>query len=729
MSIYLRLLTYARPYVVFMVLSVVCMLIQSATTAGIAYLVKPAIDDVFVKNSPEISVRDIADWRKVLQLTKSDGPDLGGELLRSSMKKEDLKKIRTAKGVGYLSPRMKMSVVSAFNAVKDDLDVYCTHAGRVSVEKGSDVAQKLAPVVSEKIFRQDASGAWTIKKDLSGPDRDKVLWLNIALLRQMYPGIITKSSQKDFSMLYVIPVLFIIAYLVKGMADFGQAYFMGYVGNRAVTDIRFYVYRHMQTLSLAFFTKTSTGVLMSRVANDVGILRRSVSDSVKKVVQSFFLIIGLTAVAFYQNWKMAAICFLLLPLVAFIIVKLGRKSKRYSRRTQERMGMLSTFLDETISGNQTVKAFCMEDYEKGRFVQETGRLLYFNLKNLKVSVLASPVMGFLGGLMGAVIIYYGGYQVIQGTMTTGEFSSFIAAIAMLYRPIKAFSKENIKIQRGMAAAVRVFELLDIKPDVTEKENAVDLPPLRDEVAFRDVSFQYEDTPVLKNIDFTARAGEVVAIVGHSGAGKTTIANLLLRFYDVNGGGIYIDGVDLRDVTVKSLRDQIAFVSQETILFNDTVRNNIAYGSQSVSEEEIIKAAKAAYAHDFIQDMPAGYDTVVGEKGVRISGGQRQRISIARALVKDAPILILDEATSALDTHSEKEVQRALENLMQGRTTFIIAHRLATVRNADQIMVLSDGEIVERGSHDDLMKHSGVYNRLIEIQSQYKKKTTNLNDIC
>ncbi len=538
------------------------------------------------------------------------------------------------------------------------------------------------------------------------------------------PAIDDVFIKKDFRMLVAIPVLIIIAYLGKGMADFGQSYLMGFVGNRIVTDLREAVYRHIQSLSMSFITNTSTGLLMSRISNDVGILQRAVSDSVKKVLRNFFLVIGLTFVAFYQNWQMASLIFLVLPLVSIPIVKFGRKTKKYSRRSQERMGRISTFLIETISGNQTVKAFCMEEYGNRRFFKETNRLFSINLNTLKVSALSSPMMEFFGGILGASIVYYGGHSVIQGTMTTGEFFSFVAAVAMLYRPIKALSRENLKIQKGLAAAVRVFEILDIEPEIKEMPGTIKLPRLKQSIEFKEVSFQYEDTPVLKNVSFLAEAGGILAVIGKSGAGKTTITNLLLRFYDVDSGGIFLDGINIKDVTIKSLREQIAFVTQETILFNDTIRNNIAYGSLDVSDEYIIQAAKSAYAHEFIQSMPQGYETVIGEKGVRLSGGQRQRIAIARAIVKNAPILILDEATSALDTHSEKEVQRALENLMKGRTTILIAHRLSTVRNANQIIVLSDGEVIERGTHDDLVKHRGIYNRLIEIQSGYHKKNLN-----
>ncbi len=722
MTIYLRLLAYARPYLVFMVLSVCCMAIVSGTTAGIAYLVKPAIDGVFVKNSPDISVRDIAEWDRLHALAAARDPVGVAALLQRYLQPADLEHLQELP-VGDIASQEKLMIVRALNDMKDDPGFYFENSGVIALEAGGQAHDSLGQLAAQGIAVQSPSGAWRIKSDPGPSEKTDLKWFAIAVLRELLPGTLTKSAQRDFLMLYFIPVLLVLAYLIKGAADFGQSYFMGYVGNRTVADLRELLYRHVQTLSLSFFTRSETGALMSRIANDVTVLRRSVSDSVKKTVQSVLLIIGLTGVAFYQNWKMAAVCFLVVPAVSWLIVRFGKRSKRYSRRTQRQLGRLSTFLDETISGTQTIKAFCMEGYASKRFVLETARLLKVSLKNLKIMVLASPVMEVCGGVMGALIIYYGGSQVVHGTMTTGEFSSFIAAIAMLYRPVKTLSKENIRIQRGMAAAVRVFEVLDIQSEIEDRPGAVELPVLRTAVEFRNVSFSYGDEPVLDRISFTARVGEAVALVGHSGVGKTTIANLLLRFYDVTAGGIFIDGIDIRDVTVASLRARIAFVAQETILFNDTVRNNIAYGSPHLSDAEIERAARAAFAHDFITTMPAGYDTVVGEKGVLVSGGQRQRIAIARALVKDAPILVLDEATSALDTQSEKIVQDALENLMRGRTTFIIAHRLATVRNADQILVLSGGRIVERGSHDDLMKQSGVYNSLINIQSGYKKKDT------
>lgn len=719
-ALYARLLVFARPYVVFMVLSVGCMLVQAAATSAVAYLVKPAIDEVFVKNTSGITIQDLTGWDRLLHLAQNRDPGLPAELLRAELPADQLARIARLREANRWSPELKQAVVWAFNAMKDDPGLYGRTAGRIELPGAAPLRQERDRLAARGVLAQSPDGTWRTGADLAATDREDLRWFNIRLLRQVYPRTFTKAAERDFQMLYLIPLLLIIAYGLKGVADFGQAYFMGYVGNRTVTDIREHVYRHLQTLSLSFFASNSTGVLMSRIANDVGIMRRAVSDSVKKILQSACMSVGLTAVAFYQNWRMAAVCFLLMPLVVWLVFTFGHKSRRYSRRTQERTGRLSTFLDETISGNQTMQAFCMEPQACSRFLRETERLLRVNLKSLRIGVLASPLMEICGGAMAAVIIYYGGRQIFNGTMTPGEFFSFLAAVGLLYRPVKSFSKENIKLQRGLAAAVRVFDLLDVRPEIHDAPGAAELAPFRSSVAFRNVAFRYGDTPVLHGIDFTVSAGEILALVGHSGAGKTTVANLLLRFYDVTDGQICIDGTDIRTVTQRSLRRQIAFVSQETVLFNDTVRNNIAYGSAGVSDDDIRRAARAACAEEFIEKMPAGYDTMIGEKGVRVSGGQRQRLAIARALIKNAPILILDEATSALDAQSEQLVQQALENLMSGRTTFIIAHRLATVRNADTILVLENGRIVERGSHGDLMEHCGIYSSLIEIQSAYRK---------
>ena len=549
--------------------------------------------------------------------------------------------------------------------------------------------------------------------------------INALIAYLVKPAIDDIFLKKDSTMLAVIPAALILAYLLKGIFDYGQEYLMGYVGNRVVTDLRDALYRHTQRLSLSFFHKITTGMLMSRIANDIGVLQRSVSDAIAKVLMNCFLIIGLTAVAFYQNWRLACICFLILPWVMIPITRFGKKSKRYSRRSQEKIGHISTFLTETISGNRIVKAFCMERYENERFARENDRLFRIKVKTLKVNALSSPVIQSVGGLMAAATIYYGGSAVISGAITTGQFFSFIAALGMLYKPVQSMNKVNQQIQEGMAAAVRVFAIFDTMPDIADAPEATPMPLIQESLEFRNVVFGYEEKPVLRDVSFRVNAGQTVAIVGPSGAGKTTIANLILRFYDVKGGAVLVDGADIRERTIKSLRSQMAIVTQDTILFNDTVLNNIAYGSRNRSEQQIIAAARASFAHDFIEHLPQGYQTIIGEQGARLSGGQRQKIAIARAILREAPILILDEATSSLDSRSEKELQAALENLMRGKTTIMIAHRLSTVRNAHRIIVMSEGTIAEEGSHEELLQHKGLYYSMYTIQSTPPQKNPGL----
>ncbi len=521
--------------------------------------------------------------------------------------------------------------------------------------------------------------------------------------------------KKDVQMLKIIPLAVILIYFLRGACHFGQAYLMNYVGESIIRGLRDSLYNRIQDLPLSFFHRERTGVLMSRITNDVNIVKAMVSTAVTGGLRDCFTIVGLTGVIFYRDWKLALFALVILPIAFFPVVAFGRRVRRVSTGCQEAMADMSVFLHETFAGNKIVKAFGMEGYEKERFFQKTARLFRLEMKAVVARSLSSPIMEFLGGLGIAFIIWYGGYRVIQGTSTPGTFFSFMAAVLMLYDPVKKTARLNNAIQEGLAAAVRVYDILETESDIVEREDAIELKPKRHSVIFRNVSFKYEDQMVLKNINLEVKSGEVVALVGMSGGGKTTLVNLIPRFYDVSEGAILIDGHDIRDVTIASLRRQIGIVTQEPILFDDTTRNNIAYGNRQASHGDIIQAAKSAYAYDFIQALPNKFDTGVGELGARLSGGEKQRICIARALLKNAPILILDEATSSLDTESERAVQKALENLMRGRATLVIAHRLSTVRSADRIIVIVNGEIMEEGKHDTLLAAGGEYHKLYEMQ--------------
>ena len=520
---------------------------------------------------------------------------------------------------------------------------------------------------------------------------------------------------KNGKMLVWIPTFVIMLYLLKGACNYGQTILMSFIGQRIIADLRNSLYWQIQRQSLAFFTKHPTGMLMSRITNDVSYIQGAVSEAVTSLLRDSSTLIFLVFVVFYRDWQLAIIGMLVFPVTIFPIAKFGEKMRQVATRTQATMGSLSTLLQETIAGTRIVKAFGREDYENQRFAQKNEHLFKLTLKTVAVSALSSPFMEFLGGIGIGAILFYGGSHVIEGKSTPGTFFSFLTAIIMLYEPIKRLTNVNNTIQRGIAGAERVFSIIDQAPEIRNKAGAVVLPKITAGIEINNVTFCYEAAPVLKNIDLKIRSGEVIAFVGMSGGGKTTLVNLIPRFYDVTEGQILIDGHDVRDVTIESLREQIAIVTQQTILFNDSVRSNIAYGDIEKSEEDIIRAAETANAHNFIMQLPLGYDTVIGEQGMMLSGGEKQRISIARALLKDAPILILDEATSSLDTESEIEVQEALENLMKGRTTLVIAHRLSTIRNADRIVVIVSGEIVEEGTHEELLLKKGEYHKLYNMQ--------------
>jgi len=507
-------------------------------------------------------------------------------------------------------------------------------------------------------------------------------------------------------------------YVFKGIAAYLSTTLVAAVGQRAVTDLRNALYEHVLNQSFTFLGRQTTGALMSHITTDVEKIQNAVSDVAGDLLKEGLTVLGLVVVLFYMDLRLAFVALFSLPLVAQALVQFGRRLRTSNETSLRRWRDITEILQETISGFRVVKAFGMEAFELARFRRATSRLFHVNMRITKTGAIVPPLMEAMGGLAIVGALFYSSHFIRVGTITTGAFVAFLGALFAMYTPIKRLSQLNSTLQGALAAGERIFAVLDNHQEVREAPDAVVLPRMGEGVEYRKVAFRYADSDgsTLRCIDFEARAGEVVAIVGTSGAGKTTLVNLLPRFYDVSDGGILIDGVDVRQVTLKSLRDQIGLVTQETVLFNDTVRANIAYGLDDVDEARVESAARAAFAHDFILDLPRRYDTVIGERGSRLSSGQRQRIAIARALLKDPPILILDEATSALDAESERLVQGALANLMKGRTTLVIAHRLGTVRDADRIVVVEGGEIREAGTHEQLLRNpGGLYSRLHELQ--------------
>jgi subfamily B ATP-binding cassette protein MsbA len=520
---------------------------------------------------------------------------------------------------------------------------------------------------------------------------------------------------KNLRMLYFLPPLVVLLYVAQGLLTVLHQYQMNYIGLHAVSRIREELFDHLQRQPLAFFDYQATGALMGRALYDVMILQESVGRVVTSLVGDTFTVVALAAVIFYRQWQLALVALAFLPLVVYLTVVFGRRLQHLSAESQQSMAQLGALLYENFTGQRIVKAFVREDFELDRFIRASQDFVRLRLKQLTVRGLSSPVVQSLGALGLAGIIIYGGYQVIRGETTPGTFFSFLGALLLLYMPIKGLSSAQNAIQEGLAAAKRVFYFLDLDSPIQESPQARALSPLSRDIVYQGVSFSYDAVPVLEGINLEIKKGELVALVGPSGAGKTTLLNLLPRFYDVTGGAIRIDGQDIREVTLASLRAQMGLVTQQTILFHDTVRFNVRYGRLDAREEEILEALHAAHAYDFVQALPQGLDTVIGDQGVRLSGGERQRLAIARAILKNPPILLLDEATSALDSESEREVQQALDRLIQGRSTLVIAHRLSTVLNAHRLVVMEAGRIVAMGTHEELLRQGGLYRRLYEMQ--------------
>lgn len=518
-------------------------------------------------------------------------------------------------------------------------------------------------------------------------------------------------------MLWWVSGAVLVTFLIKGLSSYGQSILMAFVGLRIVADNQTRLYRHLIGMDLGFFHATSSGRLVSRFLVDINHMRVAVSNALTGFGKDLLSLIGLVAVMFIQDWELAAITFFVFPVAVYPIVRLGKRMRKVTANTQEENGLFTAILDQSFQGIRVVKAYGMEAYETSRVSTLVERIFGLTIKSARIRALSSPIMETLGGVAVAIVIVYGGYRVIHENLDPGSFFSFITALLLAYEPMKRLANLNASLQEGLAGAERLFKMLDTASAIQERDGAKELPvPVKGEIALNDVTFSYdEDHPAVRSVDMDIPAGKTVALVGPSGAGKSTILNLIPRFHDVDSGTIAIDGTDVRDATLESLYANISLVSQEVTLFDDTVRANIAYGKLDASQSEIESAAENAAALDFIRDLPDGFDTMVGERGVKLSGGQRQRLAIARAILKNAPILLLDEATSSLDSESERHVQDALDSLMKDRTTLVIAHRLSTIVDADLIYVIQDGKIIERGTHAELVAKGGAYEKLYLLQ--------------
>jgi subfamily B ATP-binding cassette protein MsbA len=536
------------------------------------------------------------------------------------------------------------------------------------------------------------------------------------LVRPVLDGIFIN---KDETLLLVLPLALLAVAVLKSGFSYGQTYLIQYVGNHVIADIRQALFRQFMRLPVPFHDANTSGRLVSRITNDVTVMANAVSGVLKDIFQHGLTFLAMMGVIFYQNWRLALLSIVVMPFAAYTLVRVGHRMRRLATSGQERMGDMASTLQETLAGIRTVKAYGKEEDETTKFQVNNQAFLKTMLKSNQVFSMGSSHMEVIGGVGVAASFWYGGALVIQGEMTPGAFFSFLTAMFMAYSPVRRLSGANNSIQQALAAAERVFDVLDLKTEREQDRGTAVLSGISQGIEFRGVSLRYEghQIPAINGIDLLIRSGEVVALVGSSGSGKTTLVSLLPRFYEPTAGEVLIDGIPLPSYTMQSLRAQIGIVSQDVVLFDDTIYRNIAFGRPGATADEVKEAARLAYAKDFIDRLPHGYDTVIGERGVKLSGGERQRIAIARAILRDAPLLILDEATSALDTESERIVQQALSNLMKGRTTVVIAHRLSTIQRADRIVVMHRGTIAEIGTHEDLLFRGGHYQRLHAMQFQ------------
>jgi subfamily B ATP-binding cassette protein MsbA len=537
----------------------------------------------------------------------------------------------------------------------------------------------------------------------------------IPLLIKHFTDQIYKLKSVQLDALRVVSIELVAVFVLRSISGFGEDYLSAYIGQHITLDIRSELNRKLQRMSLSFFNRTPSGMMMSRVVNDVGVISNGVTDGAFSVIGEGARLIAVLGAAFWIDWRLALIAFVVFPCAVGPVMAFSRRMRKITKKAQKQMSGITSLLQETYQGNRVVKAFGMEEYERARFDVELRRLFKFSMRAAVIKASTGPMIEAMSAIAFLIALWYGAASVIHGTRTTGTFMAFLAAMLIVYEPFKRLARINNTVQQSLAAAERVFDMMDQPVEIHDAPEATVLQPGNHSIRMEQVGFAYAKEWVLRDIDLEIPAGKVVALVGMSGGGKSTLADLIPRFYDVQEGRVVIDDLSIKDLRLESLRAQIGIVTQHTFLFNDTIRANIAYGSNEKSQEAIVAAATAANAHDFIARLPKGYDTMVGEMGVRLSGGERQRIAIARALLKDAPILILDEATSSLDSESERAVQDALETLMRNRTTLVIAHRLSTVRRADKIIVLVRGRIVEEGTHEELFARGQEYRKLYDLQ--------------